>query len=359
MAVTVIEQNMRVDTDGALDAPSGWCESGLQSAPKDRLKARRLMPELNVSPTLSLRAVLGHQNPRPGEAVASSVWRRYVELTKPKIVALITFTALVGALLARPGLPPPGMLAAALLGIALSAQCAAVLNHLFDRHIDERMTRTRRRPLPTRSVTTGQALAFAAVLGVVGGAVLVECVNLETAALTWIALIGYAVIYTAWLKHATSENIVLGGAAGAAPPVLGWTAVTGHLEVNALVLFLVIFLWTPPHFWPLAIARRREYARAGVPMLPVTHGVPYTKSRILLYTILLSLSTALPVLTGMSGAIYLCAALALDGAFLYLAFCLKAGGRPDLPMRMFHYSLLYLPALFVALWIDHLWHVSL
>lgn len=336
------------------------------------------MPDLNVSHTLSLHAVLRRQSLRPGEAVATSprsaaipatistpeppvspVWRRYVELTKPKIVALITFTALVGALLARPGLPQPGVLAAALLGIALSAQCAAVLNHLFDRQIDERMTRTRRRPLPTRRVTTGQAVAFAAVLGVAGGAVLIECVNLVTAALTWIALIGYAVIYTTWLKHATSENIVLGGAAGAAPPVLGWTAVTGHLELNALVLFLIIFLWTPPHFWPLAIARRREYARAGVPMLSVTHGIPYTQSRILLYTILLSLSTVLPVLTGMSGAIYLCAALALDGAFLYLALRLKASRRRNLPMKMFHYSLFYLPMLFVALWVDHLWHVPL
>jgi heme o synthase len=180
-----------------------------------------------------------------------------------------------------------------------------------------------------------------------------------TAALTLSALIGYGVIYTVWLKRATPQNIVLGGAAGAVPPVLGWTAVTGRLELDALILFLIIFLWTPPHFWPLAIARRREYARACVPMLPVTHGIAYTRSRILLYTILLSLVTTVPVLTGMSGAVYLGAAVALDGAFLYLAVLLRAGGRPSLPMRVFHYSLFYLPVLFGALLLDHCWHVPL
>lgn len=292
-------------------------------------------------------------------APVTPVWKCYLELTKPKIVALVAFTALVGALLARPGLPPAGVLGCAILGIALSAQCAAVLNHVFDRHIDERMTRTCRRPLPTGRVAEKQAIAFAAVLGVAGGAVLVAFVNVITAALTVIALIGYGFIYTVWLKRATPQNIVLGGAAGAAPPVLGWTAVTGHLELNALVLFLIIFLWTPPHFWPLAIARRREYARACIPMLPVTHGVSYTRSRVLLYTILLSLVTALPVLTGMSGAIYLGAALVLDGAFLYLAVRLRAGMRQNLPMRVFYYSLIYLPMLFSALLIDHCWRLPL
>jgi heme o synthase len=293
------------------------------------------------------------------DSPAPPAWRCYFELTKPKIVALVTFTALVGALLARPGLPPPGVLAWAMLGIALSAQCAAVLNHVFDRHIDARMTRTRRRPLPTRKVTEGSALVFAAILGTAGGAVLVAFVNLLTAMLTLGALVGYGFIYTVWLKRATPENIVLGGAAGAAPPVLGWTAVTGHLECDALGLFLIVFLWTPPHFWPLAIARRREYARACVPMLPVTHGVRYTQSRVLLYTILLSLVTALPVLTGMSGAIYLGVTLVLDGVFVYLAVRLRLGTRPNLAMRVFRYSLLYLPMLFVALLIDHCWHVSL
>jgi len=290
---------------------------------------------------------------------ATPVWKCYLELTKPKIVALVAFTALVGALLARPGLPPAGVLGCAILGIALSAQCAAVLNHVFDRHIDERMARTRRRPLPTLRVTEKQAMVFAAVLGAAGCLVLVAFVNVMTAALTLFALIGYGFIYTVWLKRATPQNIVLGGAAGAAPPVLGWTAVTGHLELDALILFLIIFLWTPPHFWPLAIARRREYARACVPMLPVTHGVPYTRSRVLLYTVLLSLVTALPVLTGMSGAIYLAAALALDGAFLYLAVRLRTDSRPDLPMRVFHYSLIYLPLLFGALLLDHCWHLAL
>lgn len=293
------------------------------------------------------------------DSPAPPTWRCYLELTKPKIVALVTFTALVGALLARPGLPPPGVLVWAMLGIALSAQCAAVLNHVFDRHIDARMTRTRRRPLPTRKVTEGSALLFAAILGTAGGVVLGAFVNLLTAMLTLGALVGYGFIYTVWLKRATPENIVLGGAAGAAPPVLGWTAVTGHLELDALSLFLIIFLWTPPHFWPLAIARRREYARACVPMLPVTHGVRYTQSRVLLYTILLSLVTALPVLTGMSGAIYLGGALVLDGVFVYLAVCLRLGTRPNLPMKVFRYSLLYLPMIFVALLIDHRWHVSL
>ena len=290
---------------------------------------------------------------------AAPIWRCYLELTKPKIVALVTFTALVGALLARPGLPPPGVLFWAMLGITLSAQCAAVLNHLFDRQIDVRMTRTRRRPMPTRRVTEGHAIAFAAMLGTAGGAVLIAFVNLLTAMLTLGALVGYGFIYTVWLKRATPENIVLGGAAGAAPPVLGWTAVTGHLELDALSLFLIIFLWTPPHFWPLAIARRREYARACVPMLPVTHGVRYTQSRVLLYTILLSLVTGVPILTGMSGAIYLIGALALDGAFVYLAVCLCRRTRPNLPMRVFHYSLLYLPLLFVALLTDHFWRLSL
>ncbi|MHB8816391.1 MAG: heme o synthase [Steroidobacteraceae bacterium] len=293
------------------------------------------------------------------ESPPPPAWRCYLELTKPKIVALVTFTALVGALLARPGLPPPGGLVWAMLGIALSAQCAAVLNHVFDRHIDARMTRTRRRPLPTRKVTEGRALVFAAILGTAGGAVLVAFVNLLTAMLTLGALVGYGFIYTVWLKRATPENIVLGGAAGAAPPVLGWTAVTGHLELDALSLFLIVFLWTPPHFWPLAIARRREYARACVPMLPVTHGVSYTQSRVLLYTILLSLVTALPALTGMSGVIYLGGALVLDGVFVYLAVRLRLGTRPNLAMRVFRYSLLYLPMLFVALLIDHCWHVSL
>jgi protoheme IX farnesyltransferase len=291
-------------------------------------------------------------------APATPVWKCYLELTKPKIVALVAFTALVGALLARPGLPSAEVLGCAILGIGLSAQCAAVLNHVFDRHIDQRMTRTWRRPLPTGRVAEKQAIAFAAVLGVAGSAVLVAFVNVMTAALTLIALIGYGFIYTVWLKRATPQNIVLGGAAGAAPPVLGWTAVTGHLELNALILFLIIFLWTPPHFWPLAIARRREYARARVPMLPVTHGVSYTKSRILLYTILLSLVTVLPVLTGMSGTIYLGAALVLDGAFLYLAARLRAGALRNLPMRVFHYSLIYLPMLFAALLMDHCWHLS-
>jgi len=286
-------------------------------------------------------------------------WKCYLELTKPKIVALVTFTALAGALLARPDLPSPRVLFCAITGIALSAQCAAVLNHVFDRHVDVKMMRTRRRPLPTQRVTECRAVGFAAMLGVAGGAVLLIFVNVLTGVLTLMALIGYGVIYTVWLKRVTPENIVLGGAAGAAPPVLGWTAVTGRVELDALVLFLIIFLWTPPHFWPLAIARRREYARACIPMLPVTHGVPYTRSRVLLYTILLSLVSLLPALTGMSGALYLGTALALDAGFLYLAVRLRSGDWPNLPMRVFHYSLFYLAMLFAALLLDHCWRVLL
>jgi len=280
-------------------------------------------------------------------------WRSYLELTKPKIVALIVFTSLVGMVLAAPGMPSWGVLLWGNLGIALSAASAAVLNHVLDRQIDERMTRTRMRPMPAGRVNQRSALVFAGVLGGIGTAVLVDRVNLLTAVLTEAALIGYGYIYTAWLKHATPQNIVIGGAAGAAPPVLGWTAVTGRLELDAVVLFVIILVWTPPHFWSLAIARRREYARAGVPMLPVTYGVPYTKSKILLYTIILVFTTLLPVMLGMSGAIFLSAALIMNGRFLYLTIKLKNSRAPLLPMKVFHYSITYLALLFAALLLDH------
>ena len=282
-----------------------------------------------------------------------ALWRDYLELTKPKVVALITFTAIVGTLLASPGLPPLRALLWGNLGIALAAACAATLNHILDRRIDEQMARTRARPLPTGHLTEGQALLFAALLGVSAMAILAFLVNLLTATLTFLSLIGYAVIYTLWLKRATSQNIVIGGAAGAAPPVLGWAAVTDSIDPNALLLFLIIFVWTPPHFWALAIARRDDYARAGIPMLPVTHGVAYTRLQVLLYTVLLTVVTLMPYLTRMSGLLYLAAALVLNAGFLYYALALKITARVELPMRVFRFSVNYLMWLFAALLIDH------
>ena len=284
---------------------------------------------------------------------APALWRRYLELTKPRVVALITFTAIVGTLLSSPGAPPLDALVWGNLGIALAAACAATINHVLDRRIDEQMARTQARPLPTRALSERNALTFAALLGVTAMAVLAFLVNLLTAALTFASLIGYAVIYTVWLKRATPQNIVIGGAAGAAPPVLGWAAVTNSIDPNALLLALIIFVWTPPHFWALAIARREDYARAGIPMLPVTHGVAYTRLQVLLYTVLLTVVTLLPYVTGMSGLLYLAAALVLNAGFLYYALILKISTRAELPMRVFHFSVTYLTWLFAALLLDH------
>jgi heme o synthase len=284
---------------------------------------------------------------------APPLWRRYFELTKPKVVALIVFTAIVGTLLASPGRPPLEALLWGNVGIALAAACAAAINHVLDRRIDEQMDRTRGRPLPTGSLTERNALVFAAILGVTSMAVLCFLVNRLTAVLTFFSLIGYAVIYTVWLKRATSQNIVIGGAAGAAPPVLGWAAVTNTIDPNALLLFLIIFIWTPPHSWALAIARRDDYARAGIPMLPVTHGVEFTRLHVLLYTVLLTLVTLLPFLTGMSGIIYLVVALGLNAVFVYYALAMQITARQELPMRVFRFSITYLMWLFAALLVDH------
>jgi heme o synthase len=286
-------------------------------------------------------------------ASAVPVWRRYLELTKPKVVALIVFTAIVGTLLASPGAPPVEALVWGNLGIALASACAATLNHVLDRRIDEQMARTRARPLPTGQLNEKQALVFAAVLGLAAMAILAFLVNLLTAVLTFASLIGYAVVYTVWLKRATSQNIVIGGAAGAAPPVLGWAAVTNSIDPNALLLFLIIFVWTPPHFWALAIARRDEYARAGIPMLPVTHGVEYTRLHVLLYTFLLVIVTLLPFLTRMSGLLYLVVAVVLNAVFVYYALAMKITARKELPMRVFRFSITYLMWLFAALLADH------
>ena len=285
--------------------------------------------------------------------LANPGWRDYMELTKPKVSLLIVFTAIVGMVLASPGMVPLPALVFGTLGIAMASGSAATLNHILDRRIDKQMARTRRRPLPTGSLRTGQALAFAGFLGAGSMLVLWPSVGGLCALLTFGSVIGYAVIYTGWLKHATPQNIVIGGAAGAAPPVLGWVAVTHSLDAQALVLFMIIFTWTPPHFWALAIARREEYAKVGIPMLPVTHGIPYTRLQIVLYTILLILCTLMPVLIGMSGLIYLAVALVLDARFLYLALALHRGLRPDLPIRTFRFSINYLMALFGAFIADH------
>src|SRR5580692_4943410 len=280
-------------------------------------------------------------------------WRDYLELTKPRVVALIVLTAVVGTLLASPGLPPLDALVFGNLGIALAAASAAAVNHVLDRQLDARMGRTRNRPMPTGHLTLTQALGFAFVLGVASMAILVAFVNLLTAVLAFTSLILYAVVYTVWLKHATPQNIVIGGAAGAAPPVLGWVAVTNHVSAQSLLLFLIIFAWTPPHFWALAIARRHDYSRADIPMLPVTHGVEFTRLHVLFYTVLLSVITLLPYMTGMSGLIYLVAALLLNGRFLWLAITLKLARRDEQPMRMFRFSITYLMWLFLALLLDH------
>jgi heme o synthase len=276
-----------------------------------------------------------------------------LELTKPKVSLLIVFTAIVGMVLASPGMVPLPALIFGTLGIGMASGSAAAFNHVVDRRIDEQMARTRRRPLPTGHLLKRQAVVFASLLGLGSMVVLWPSVGALTAVLTFCSLIGYAIVYTMWLKRATPQNIVIGGAAGAAPPVLGWAAVTNTVDPHALLLFLIIFTWTPPHFWALAIARRDDYAKVGIPMLPVTHGIPYTRLQIVLYTILLVLSTLMPVLIGMSGLIYLVAAVALNGRFLYFVFALNRGTRPDLPMRTFRFSIIYLMSLFAALIVDH------
>jgi protoheme IX farnesyltransferase len=285
-------------------------------------------------------------------------WRDYYELTKPRVVLLIVFTAIVGMFLAVPGWPGIGALLFGTLGIGLSASSAAAINHLLDARIDMQMTRTRGRPLPQGKMSEAQAMGFAAILCALGMLILWFLVNPLTAVLTFASLIGYAVIYTVYLKRATPQNIVIGGAAGAAPPVLGWAAITGEVHADALLLFLIIFVWTPPHFWALAIARKADYEKVGIPMLPVTHGTDFTRQFILLYTILLVLVTILPYLSGMSGLIYLAAALTLGGVFLWYAIRLRLNDNPRLPMRVFRYSINYLMFLFAALLIDHYFMVT-
>ena len=287
-------------------------------------------------------------------AITVTPWSQYYQLTKPKVVYLIVFTAMVGMLLAAEGLPPLDIFVFASLGIGLAAASGAAINHVVDEHIDRVMERTRNRPMASGGLDQASALIFALSIGVLGIAILVVFVNFLTALLTFFSLVGYALIYTMYLKRATPQNIVLGGAAGAAPPLLGWCAVTGSVGTEALLLFLIIFVWTPPHFWALAIRRREEYAKAGIPMLPVTHGVDFTKIQILLYTVLLFIVTLMPFIVQMSGLIYLSGAIALGIGFLYYAVLLYRAEQPNvIAMKTFGYSIYYLNLLFAFFLVDH------
>ena len=283
----------------------------------------------------------------------SETFYRYLELCKPRVVVLIVFTAVVGMFLAVPGWPPLGALLAGTLGIGLAASSAAAINHLLDQRIDAKMARTKRRPLASGQMTAANVLIFALLLGFLAMAILVIWVNILTAVLTFMSLMGYAVVYTVWLKRATPQNIVIGGAAGAAPPVLGWAAVTGSLDPQALLLFLIIFVWTPPHFWALAIYRKDEYALVDIPMLPVTHGATFTRLQILLYTILLVIVTTLPYLTRMSGLVYLAGVTVLNAGFMWYALRMMRSKDILLPMHTFAFSITYLMVLFIFLLVDH------
>jgi protoheme IX farnesyltransferase len=279
--------------------------------------------------------------------------RAFLSLTKPRVVSLIVFTAVIGMFLATPGMVPAQVLIAGTLGIALVAGAAAAINCLVEQKIDAVMSRTRWRPLPRGELSAAQTLAFAAVLGGAGLWLLVHFVNALTMWLTVATFIGYAVVYTVLLKPATPQNIVIGGASGAMPPVLGWAAVTGEVSVEAMVLFLIIFAWTPPHFWSLALYRTEDYAKAGVPMLPVTHGKAYTRLQVLLYTLILFGVSLMPYVVRMSGVFYFVAALALGGAFVGYALRIYLAYSDELARKTFRYSIVYLAALFAALLVDH------
>jgi protoheme IX farnesyltransferase len=289
----------------------------------------------------------------------ASRFSQFYQLTKPRVVSLIVFTAVIGMFLATPGMVPLQALIAGTLGIALTAGAAAAFNCLVEQRIDALMTRTRSRPLPRGQVTSLQTLVFAGIVGGAGLAILHQWVNALTMWLTLATFVGYAVIYTVILKPMTPQNIVIGGASGAMPPVLGWTAVTGEIAPEALLLFLIIFAWTPPHFWALALYRKHEYAKAGVPMLPVTHGDKFTRLHVLLYTVILTAVTLLPFVTRMSGAIYLAAAATLDAVFLWYAVRIYVAYSDRLAQRTFRYSIVYLAALFAALLLDHYFRVPL
>ena len=280
-------------------------------------------------------------------------WKNYLTLCKPNVVAEMLFTAVVGMLLAVPGMPEMQPFIYGIIGIALAASSAAAINHFIDRKADAQMTRTEKRPLPMGDLNATNVLSFALILGVSAMLILVFLVNTLTAILTFLSLFGYAIIYTLYLKRATPQNIVIGGLFGATPPLLGWCAMTGEVSADGLLLALIVFVWTPPHFWALAIARREEYAKVNIPMLPVTHGVEFTRLQILLYTILLLLVTLLPYLTGMSGLIYGISALLLDFGFIYYAILMMRNKDNKTAMKTFVYSIIYITVLFAALLIDH------
>lgn len=280
-------------------------------------------------------------------------WRDYYEMCKPRVVMLMILTAMVGMFLAVPGMVPLDILILGNIGIALVAGSGAVVNHLIDYRVDSLMKRTHNRPIPQGRVDQKQAAVFAAAIGVAGMLILLIWVNALSAWLTLASFVGYAFIYTGYLKRATPQNIVIGGLSGAMPPLLGWSAVTGTIEPGALVLVLIIFAWTPPHFWALAIHRKEEYAKTGIPMLPVTHGEHVTKLHIILYTIIMILITLLPYLTGMSGPIYLLAAIVLGLGFLWWSLVLMFKPKPSTAMDTFQYSIVYLMVLFIVLLTDH------
>ncbi|MCB1758226.1 MAG: heme o synthase [Gammaproteobacteria bacterium] len=285
---------------------------------------------------------------------ASIAWRQYYELTKPRVVLLIAFTALVGMLLSTDGPVPWQPLLFGLLGISMAAAAGAVINHIVDQRIDALMHRTHRRPIPSGKMDTPHAAFFAAALSALSMLMLWTLVNPLTALLTFLALIGYAMVYTLFLKRWTPQNIVWGGLAGAAPPLLGWCAITGEVSMDSFLLLLIVFVWTPPHFWPLAVHRRAEYAKAGIPMLPVTHGVEFTKLQVLIYSLMLFAVSLMPFLIHMSGYLYLVSAVVLGIGFVYHAFRFwRAAGSSDYAMRTFGYSIVYLSLLFASLLGDH------
>ena len=298
--------------------------------------------------------------PRASAAAADSgampvrhCFAAYLEVCKPKIVVTIVFTAVVGMFLAVPGMVPVDILLAGAAGVGLGAAAGAAFNHAVERRIDTAMARTRNRPVVAGVLAPRSVTVFACILAAASAGVLLVWVNWLTAALTLVSTTAYAVVYTVWLKPATPQNIVIGGAAGAMPPVIGWAAVTGAVDPHALLLFLIIFAWTPPHFWALAIHRRSEYAAADVPMLPVTHGVAFTRLQILLYTLLLLVASVLPYVTRMSGIVYLAGAIVFGAVFVYYALALMFRDDPTLPMKTFGYSIVYLFGIFACLLVDH------
>ena len=288
----------------------------------------------------------------------SASWRDYLEMCKPRVVLLMLLCAIVGMFLATPGMVPVDIIVPGLLGIGLVAGSAAVVNHIADAHIDAQMARTQNRPIAKGRINPSQGIIFSAVIGLTGMLVLWFAVNPLTAWLNLASWIGYGFVYTFFLKRATPQNIVIGGLFGAAPPLFGWTAVTNSVDAGGLLLVLIIFAWTPPHFWALALDRKEEYAKVGIPMLPVTHGDTSTCLHILFYTIMLVLSTLIPFLIGMSGLIYLVGALGLGGVFVYWAGVLVRNNSPRAPMQTFRYSIVYLGLLFTLLLVDHYFHIA-